>query len=83
MFSFLHLCTQTKKQKSMNTAQAYFEIYKSLPNTVKSKVFSMILKEKSPILAEVEVGLTEVVQMQKGAKPKRNVRDLIESLRNE
>ncbi len=68
---------------NMSTAQAYFEIYKSLPNTVKSKVFSMILKDKSSILAEVEISLTEVVQMQKGTKPKRNVRDLIESLRNE
>jgi hypothetical protein len=67
----------------MTTAKAYFEIYKSLPPAIKGKVFSMIIKEESPILAEVESSLIEVEQMKKGLKPKRNIKDLIASLRNE
>ncbi|MFN3848939.1 MAG: hypothetical protein ACK4NY_05905 [Spirosomataceae bacterium] len=67
----------------MNAAKAYFEIYKSLPESVKSKVFSMIIKDESPLLFEIEQGLIEVEQMKKGQTPKRNVKDLIKSLRNE
>ncbi|PWK28477.1 hypothetical protein LV89_00681 [Arcicella aurantiaca] len=67
----------------MTTARAYFEIYKSLPVSVKSKVFSMIIKEESPLLSEIENSLIDVQQMKKGLKPKRNVKDLIASLRNE
>ncbi len=67
----------------MTTARAYFEIYKSLPVSVKSKVFSMIIKDESPLLSEIENSLIEVQQMKKGLKPKRNVKDLIASLRNE
>ena len=67
----------------MTAARAYFEIYKSLPNSVKSKVFSMIIKDKSPLLSEIENSLMEVEQMKKGLKPKRNVKDLIASLRHE
>lgn len=67
----------------MTVARAYFEIYKSLPNSVKSKVFSMIIKDESPLLFEIENSLIEVEQMKKGVKPKRNVKDLIASLRNE
>ena len=67
----------------MTTARAYFEIYKSLPVSVKSKVFSMIIKDESPLLSEIENSLMEVQQMKKGLKPKRNVKDLITSLRNE
>ena len=64
----------------MTAARAYFEIYKSLPNSVKSKVFSMIIKDESPLLYEIENSLMEVEQMKKGLKPKRNVKDLIASL---
>ena len=64
----------------MTAARAYFEIYKSLPNSVKSKVFSMIIKDESPLLSEIENSLMEVEQMKKGLKPKRNVKDLINSL---
>ena len=67
----------------MTTARAYFEIYKSLPVSVKSKVFSMIIKDESPLLSEIENSLIEVQQIKKGLKPKRNVKDLISSLRNE
>jgi len=67
----------------MTTARAYFEIYKSLPVSVKSKVFSMIIKDESPLLSEIENSLIEVQQMKKGLKPKRNVKDLIASIRNE
>jgi hypothetical protein len=67
----------------MTAARAYFEIYKALPNSVKSKVFSMIMKDESPLLFEIENSLIEVEQMKKGLKPKRNVKDLIASLRNE
>ena len=67
----------------MTTARAYFEIYKSLPVSVKSKVFSMIIKDESPLLSEIENSLIEVQQMKKGLKPKRNVKDLIASLRDE
>lgn len=67
----------------MTAAKAYFEIYKSLPVSVKSKVFSMIIKEQSPLLSEIESSLIEVEQMKKGLKPKRNVKDLIASLYNE
>ena len=66
----------------MTAARAYFEIYKSLPNSVKTKVFSMIIKDESPLLSEIEDSLMEVEQMKKGLKPKRNVKDLIASLRN-
>lgn len=67
----------------MTTARAYFEIYKSLPVSVKSKVFSMIIKDESPLLSEIENSLIKVQQMKKGLKPKRNIKDLIASLRNE
>ncbi len=67
----------------MTTAKAYFEIYKSLPISVKSKVFSMIIKDESPLLSEIENSLIEVQQMKKGLKSKKNVKDLITSLRNE
>lgn len=67
----------------MTTARAYFEIYKSLPVSVKNKVFSMIIKDESPLLSEIENSLIDVQQMKKGLKPKRNVKDLIASLRNE
>ena len=67
----------------MTTARAYFEIYKSLPVTVKSKVFSLIIEDESPLLSEIESSLIEVQQMKKGLKPKRNVKDLIASLRHE
>ena len=67
----------------MTTVGAYFEIYKSLPVSVKSKVFSMIIKDESPLLSEIENSLLKVQQMKKGLKPKRNVKDLITSLRNE
>jgi hypothetical protein len=67
----------------MKIAEAYFEIYKSLPPKVKTEVFTMMLNEKNPLLAEIEEGLGEVVQMQKGAKPKRLVKDLIKEMRNE
>lgn len=63
-------------------ARAYFEIYKSLPVSVKSTVFSLIIKDESPLLSEIENSLIEVQQMKKGLKPKRNVKDLIASLRN-
>ena len=67
----------------MKIAEAYFEIYKSLPPNVKTEVFAMMLKEKNPLLAEIEAGLNEVVQMQKGTKPKRLVKDLIKEMKNE
>lgn len=67
----------------MTTARAYFEIYKSLPISVKNKVFSMIIKDESPLLSEIENSLIDVQQMKKGLKPKRNIKDLIASLRNE
>ena len=67
----------------MTAAKAYFEIYKSLPVSVKSKVFSMIIKDESPLLSEIENSLIEVEQMKKGLKSKRNIKDLIASLRNE
>ena len=67
----------------MTTARAYFEIYKSLPVTVKSKVFSLIIEDESPLLSEIENSLNEVQQMKKGLKPKRTVKDLIASLRHE
>ena len=67
----------------MTAARAYFEIYKSLSNSVKSKIFSMIIKDESPLLSEIEDSLMEVEQMKKGLKPKRNVKDLIVSLRHE
>lgn len=67
----------------MTTAQAYFEIYKALPPTTKSKVFSMIIREESPVLSEIEQGLAEVKQMEMGLKPKQNIRDLLKELRNE
>lgn len=67
----------------MTTARAYFEIYKSLPVSVKSKVFSMIIKDESPLFSEIENSLIEVQQMKKGLKPKRNIKNLIASLRNE
>ena len=67
----------------MTTARAYFEIYKSLPVSVKNKVFSMIIKDESPLLSEIENSLIDVQQMKKGLKPKRNIKDLIASLRNE
>jgi hypothetical protein len=67
----------------MTTARAYFEIYKSLPVTVKSKVFSLIIEDESPLLSEIENSLIEVQQMKRGLKPKRNVKNLIASLRNE
>jgi hypothetical protein len=63
----------------MNTAKAYFEIYKSLPQTVKSKVFSMIIKEENALLSEIEQSLKEVDLMNNGLKQKRNVKDLIQS----
>lgn len=62
--------------------RAYFEIYKSLPVSVKSKVFSLIIKSENPLLSEIENSLIEVQQMKKGLKPTRNVKDLIASLRN-
>ena len=49
----------------MTTARAYFEIYKSLPVSVKSKVFSMIIKDESPLLSEIKNSLMEVQQMKK------------------
>ena len=67
----------------MTTARAYFEIYKSLPVTVKNKVFSLIIEDESPLLSEIENSLIEVQQMKKGLKPKRNVKDLIANLRHE
>jgi hypothetical protein len=67
----------------MTAAKAYFEIYKSLPVSVKNKIFSMIIKEESPLLSEIENSLIEVEQMKKGLKSKRHVKDLIASLRNE
>lgn len=67
----------------MTTARAYFEIYKSLPTSVKSKVFSMIIKDETPLLSEIEQSLIHVEQMKNGLKPKRNIKDLIESLRHE
>ena len=67
----------------MTAARAYFESYKSLPVSVKSKVFSMIIKDESPLFAEIENSLIEVQQMKKGLKPKRNIKDLIANLRNE
>ena len=67
----------------MTTARAYFEIYKSLPVSVKSKVFSMIIKDESPLLSEIENSLIDVQQMKKGLKVKKNIKDLINSLRNE
>ncbi len=66
----------------MTTARAYFEIYKSLPVTVKNKVFSLIIEDESPLLSEIESSLIEVQLMKKGLKPKRNVKDLIASLRH-
>jgi hypothetical protein len=67
----------------MTTVGSYFEIYKFLPVSVKSKVFSMIIKDESPLLSEIENSLLEVQQMKKGLNPKRNIKDLITSLRNE
>lgn len=66
----------------MTIGRAYFEIYKSLPVSVKSKVFSLIIKSENPLLSEIENSLIEVQQMKKGLKPTRNVKDLIASLRN-
>jgi hypothetical protein len=43
----------------------------------------MIIKNESPLLSEIENSLLEVQQMKKGLKPKRNIKDLITSLRNE
>jgi hypothetical protein len=67
----------------MTTAQAYFEIYKALPPTTKSKILSMIISEKNMILSEIEQGLSDVKQMEMGLKPTQNIRDLIKELRNE
>lgn len=67
----------------MNAAKAYFEIYKALPESVKNKVFSMIIKDESPLLSEIEQSLMEVKQMKTGLKPKRNIKDLISELRDE
>ena len=66
----------------MTIGREYFEIYKSLPVSVKSKVFSLIIKSENPLLSEIENSLIEVQQMKKGLKPTRNVKDLIASLRN-
>lgn len=42
----------------------------------------MIIKDESPLLSEIENSLIEVQQMKKGLKPKRNIKDLIASLRD-
>ena len=43
----------------MTAVTDYFEIYKSLPATTKSKVFSMIIKEETSLLSEIEQNLMD------------------------
>lgn len=43
----------------------------------------MIINDESPLLSEIENSFNEVQQMKKGLKPKRKLKDLIASLRDE
>ncbi len=68
----------------MSTAQAYYEIFKSLPKKTRKEVQKLINEEKKySVLADIEEGLKELKLIREGKKKPILIEDFLRDLKNE
>lgn len=70
----------------MNTAQGFYEVYKSLPKKVQQEVIDLITHDNEDYiqvcLPALVDGLTELKEIKTGKKTSRPVSELIKELKN-